>query len=172
MSRSDLRQHDHAGDAYRIVFVCSGNICRSPTAEVILRALVADAGLADRVEVCSAGIGDWHVGERADPRSAAALTRRGFDASQHRARQFEPDWFDDHDLVVALDRSHMRSLQAMAAGSSREQVRLLLSFDPESPVVDVPDPYYGGRQGFDDVLDMIERACRALLGEIRRELAA
>ena len=101
----------------RICFVCSGNICRSPSAENVMRALVARAELADEIEVCSAGIGDWHVGEQADPRSSEALTARGYDASSHRARQFGREWFDDHDLVIAMDRTHLRDLRRMAGAS-------------------------------------------------------
>ena len=156
----------------RICFVCSGNICRSPSAEVVTRALVASAGLADEIEVCSAGIGDWHVGERADPRSAEALTARGYDASTHRARQFRPDWFDQHDLVVAMDRSHLRDLRRMASAANQDKVRLLTSFGPDATGEDVPDPYYGGPDGFSDVLDLVERYCAALLADVRQRLRA
>lgn len=156
----------------RICFVCSGNICRSPSAEVVTRALVARAGLADEIEVCSAGIGDWHVGERADPRSAEALTARGYDASTHRARQFRPGWFDEHDLVVAMDRSHLRDLRRMAGAADQDKVRLLTSFGPDATDEDVPDPYYGGPDGFSDVLDLVERYCAALLADVRQRLRA
>jgi len=156
----------------RICFVCSGNICRSPSAEVVMRALAARAGLADEIEVCSAGLGDWHVGERADPRSAEALTARGYDAAAHRARQFRPDWFDDHDLVVAMDRSHLRDLRRMAGAADQEKVRLLTSFGPDATDEDVPDPYYGGPDGFRDVLDLVERSCAALLADVRQRLRA
>jgi protein-tyrosine phosphatase len=156
----------------RICFVCSGNICRSPSAEIVMRALVARAGLADGLEVCSAGIGDWHVGERADPRSAEALTARGYDGSAHRARQFRPQWFDDHDLVIAMDRSHLRDLRRMAGAAGVDKVRLLTSFGPDATDEDVPDPYYGGPSGFVDVLDLVERFCEALLEDVRPRLHA
>jgi protein-tyrosine phosphatase len=156
----------------RICFVCSGNICRSPSAEIVMRALVARAGLEDEVEVCSAGIGDWHVGERADPRSVETLTARGYDASTHRARQFRREWFDEHDLVVAMDRSHLRDLRRMAGAADQEKVRLLTSFGPEATDEDVPDPYYGGPDGFTDVLDLVERYCAALLADVRPRLRA
>jgi protein-tyrosine phosphatase len=154
----------------RICFVCSGNICRSPTAEVVMRRLVSDAGLAGEVEVCSAGIGDWHAGDPADARSAAAMRAHGYDPSGHRARQVRRQDLVDHDLVVAMDRGHARDLERMLPAGSGCQVRLLLSYDPAAALIDVPDPYYGGPGGFDDVLAMIERACRHLLDEVRRTL--
>ena len=156
----------------RICFVCSGNICRSPSAEIVMRELVSRAGLVDEIEVCSAGMGDWHVGERADRRSADALTARGYDPSKHRARQFQREWFDDHDLVIAMDRSHLRDLRRMAGRRDQEQVRLLTSFGPDATDEDVPDPYYGGPAGFTDVLDLVERYCAALLDEVRPRLHA
>jgi protein-tyrosine phosphatase len=154
----------------RICLVCSGNICRSPSAEIVMHAFVDRAGLADEIEVCSAGIGDWHVDEGADPRSAHALAARGYDASRHRARQFSRDWFDDHDLVVAMDESHLRDLRAMAGTAHVDKVRLLASFGPDATDEDVPDPYYGGPSGFLDVLDLVERFCAALLDDVRSRL--
>ena len=156
----------------RICFVCSGNICRSPSAEIVMRALVSRTGLDGEIEMCSAGIGDWHVGERADPRSVETLTARGYDSSSHRARQFRSERFDDHDLVVAMDRSHLRDLRRLAGAAHADKVRLLTSFGPEATDEDVPDPYYGGPDGFTDVLDLIERYCAALLAEVRPRLRA
>jgi protein-tyrosine phosphatase len=156
----------------RICFVCSGNICRSPTAEVVMRRLVAQAGLSGRIDMCSAGIGDWHAGAAADARSADALRERGYDASGHRARQVTRQDLVDHDLVVAMDRGHARELARMLPVGSDCEIRLLLSYDADSAVLDVPDPYYGGPSGFADVLAMIERACQCLLAEVRRELPA
>jgi protein-tyrosine phosphatase len=153
-----------------ICFVCSGNICRSPSAEVVMRALLVAEGLPDAVEVCSAGLGDWHVGEAADHRSLAELAARGYDANRHRARQFEPSWFDQHDLVVAMDHTHLRALRRMAPSDQQGKVSLLMSFAGED--VDVPDPYYGGADGFVHVLDMIEKGCRGLLSTIRHRLPA
>lgn len=135
-----------------------------------MRSLVSAAGLDGRIEVCSAGIGDWHAGNPADPRSAEALHRHGYDPRGHRARQVSRQDLVDHDLVVAMDRGHARDLARMLPAGSSCEVRLLLSYDPSSAVVDVPDPYYGGPSGFDDVLSMIERACRCLLAEVRRDL--
>jgi protein-tyrosine phosphatase len=154
----------------RICFVCSGNICRSPTAEVVMRRLVSDAGLSASIEVCSAGIGDWHAGNPADPRSADAMRRHGYDPSGHRARQVRRQDLVDHELVIAMDRGHARELSRMLPAGASGEVRLLLSYDPLASSADVPDPYYGGPSGFDDVLAMIERACRHLLDEVRRSL--
>ena len=137
-----------------------------------MRSLVSRAGLTGQIEVCSAGLGDWHVGERADPRSVEALTSRGYDASLHRARQWQRDWFDGHDLVVAMDRSHLRELRRMAGVDHVERVRLLTSFGPDASDEDVPDPYYGGSAGFSDVLDLVEQYCAALLDEVRPRLHA
>jgi protein-tyrosine phosphatase len=159
---------------YRICFVCSGNICRSPTAEIVTRRLVAEAGLGDLVAVDSAGTGDWHVGDDADPRALRALAARGYDTSGHCARQFQPADFAERDLVVALDRGHYRALRALApTAADAAKVRLLRSFDPAvAGDLEVPDPYYGGADGFTHVLDLVEAACRGLLAEIRPELGA
>jgi protein-tyrosine phosphatase len=170
-------QHDGAmrRDPYRICFVCSGNICRSPMAEAVMRELVAQAGLADAVTVDSAGTGDWHIGERADLRAQRVLGAAGYEAAAHRARQFEPDWFDHLDLVIALDRGHERTLRAWAADDGqRSKVRLIRGYDPESgpDELDVPDPYYDGERAFAEVLDQLEAACRGLLAQVRTELPA
>jgi protein-tyrosine phosphatase len=161
-----------SGPTYRICFVCTGNICRSPIAEVVLRRLVEDAGLAGAVEVDSAGTGAWHVGDGADPRAVAVLRGSGYDGSAHRARAFAADWFASKDLVVALDRGHLRTLAATARdGTERTKVRLLRSFDPDAPPdADVADPYYGGARDFAQVLEQVERACRGLLDEVARVL--
>ncbi|KQO95759.1 low molecular weight protein-tyrosine-phosphatase [Leifsonia sp. Leaf264] len=153
---------------FRISFVCTGNICRSPMAEVTMREQVAQAGLSAQVQVSSAGTGDWHVGERADERTIAALHEHGLDGSQHRARQFDPLAFDDYDLVVVFDRSQERILRNWAQNDDqRDKVRMLLSFDPEQAALrDVPDPYYSDRDMFDAVLVMIERATASLFRQL------
>jgi protein-tyrosine phosphatase len=159
---------------YRICFVCSGNICRSPTAELVTRRLAAAAGLGDLVEVDSAGLGDWHVGDDADPRALRALAARGYDTAGHCARQFQPADFAERDLVVALDRGHYRALRMLApTAAEADAVRLLRSFDPAAgDDLEVPDPYYGGPADFEHALDLVEAACRGLLDEIRPELGA
>lgn len=155
-------------DAFRVMFVCTGNICRSPMAEVVFRWFAHQAGLGDRVVSTSSGTGDWHVGERADGRTLDSLNRRGYDGSQHRARQFTLEDFERHDLVVALDRSHERILSSWArTPSDADKLALLLSFDPQPDgTLDVPDPYYAGPAMFDEVLGMIESASRALFRQL------
>lgn len=154
----------------RVCFVCLGNICRSPMAEGIFRSLVDEAGLSGRIHVESAGTADYHVGERPDPRSRKAAAARGV-RLDGAARQFDTEDFARFDLVVAMDRANARSLRSLAGKSpSREKVVLLRSFDPtadDSGDLDVPDPYYGGRHGFDRVFEICEAACRQLLEELR-----
>ncbi|WP_394278605.1 low molecular weight protein-tyrosine-phosphatase [Microbacterium sp.] len=137
-------------------------------AEVVFRWFADQAGLGERVISTSAGTGDWHVGERADSRTLDALHRHGYDGSRHRARQFVLDDFDRNDLVIALDRSHERALSEWSrTGADADKLALLLSFDARSEgVLDVPDPYYGGPEMFDEVLGMIESACRALFRQL------
>jgi protein-tyrosine phosphatase len=153
---------------FRICFVCTGNICRSPMAETIFRELVKKAGYDGAITVISAGTGDWHVGEPSDGRTASALSAHGYDGSCHRAKQFDPDWFDNLDLVVVFDRSQERILRAWAnSEQDRGKVQMLLSFDSEQAAqVDVPDPYYSDAAMFDSVLGMIEKASAALFRQI------
>ncbi|MDX6665417.1 MAG: low molecular weight protein-tyrosine phosphatase [Solirubrobacteraceae bacterium] len=144
----------------RILFVCLGNICRSPTAEGVMRHLLDERGLGDEVTVESAGTGAWHVGSPPDERSADAAQRRGI-VLEGAARQVRPSDFTDFDLIVAMDRSNLRDLYALAPGEeARDRLRLLVGD------ADVPDPYYGGERGFDDVLDLITEACERLVEEI------
>ena len=164
-------------DRFRICFVCSGNICRSPIAEIVLRGLAEDAGLGHLVEADSAGTGDWHIGEQADRRALAVLARAGLDGSEHRARQFDPRWFLRRDLVIALDRGHLRTLRSWAANDAeRGRIHLLRSFDPTLPPdaragdLDVPDPYYGHGDGFERVLAMIERATPGVVEYLRTQV--
>ncbi|MCL2542515.1 MAG: low molecular weight phosphotyrosine protein phosphatase [Nocardioidaceae bacterium] len=148
---------------YRVALVCLGNICRSPVADVVLSAQVAEGGLDDRVEVVSAGTGDWHVGEPMDHRAAATLTSAGYDASRHRAQQYAVSWFSECDLVLAMDGSNLADLRALAPDDADPaRLRLFRDFDPDEPGGEVPDPYYGGPGGFTDVLEMVERTCVAL----------
>jgi protein-tyrosine phosphatase len=161
-----------SGSPYRICFVCSGNICRSPIAEVVLRAMAEREGLAGAIEVDSAGTGDWHVGERADVRALNVLSAGGYDGAPHRARQFDPQWFAERDLVIALDQGHARALRSWAPDDeTRDKVRLLRSFDPgvDGADLDVADPYYDGPAEFGEVLSQVEAACAGLLEHVRRE---
>jgi protein-tyrosine phosphatase len=153
---------------FRICFVCTGNICRSPMAEAVFKDLIRKSGLDNSIGVISAGTGDWHVGERSDERTITALRAHGYDGSGHRAKQFDPDWFGNLDLVVVFDRGQERILKAWA-GSDHEmsKVHLLLNFDNEQAALgDVPDPYYSDAALFDHVLVMIEKATAALFKQI------
>lgn len=150
---------------YRIALVCLGNICRSPMAHVVLEARLAEGGLADAVTVTSSGTGGWHEGKPMDPRAAATLESAGYDPSRHRARTFDAGWHDDHDLVLAMDASNLRDV-----GGPSERVRLFRDFDPEEPGGEVPDPYYGGGPGFEEVLRMVQRTSTSLVAALRREL--
>jgi protein-tyrosine phosphatase len=154
----------------RLLFVCLGNICRSPTAEGVMRALVDREQLADAIELDSAGTGSWHVGSPPDERAAHAARSRGL-TLEGRARQVRPSDFETFDLVLAMDRSNMRELLALVPDPSlRGRVRMLREFDPASAAsgeLDVPDPYYGAAGGFEEVLDLVEAACEGLLAEIR-----
>lgn len=140
-------------------------------AEVVLRAELDDAGLGGAVVVDSAGTGDWHVGESMDPRARAALADRGYDGSRHRARQFDPEWFAELDLVLAMDQANLAELRAVAPDAETAgRVRLFRSYDPAAgPDATVPDPYFGGDDGFEHVLDLIESAAKALTGELERD---
>jgi protein-tyrosine phosphatase len=151
----------------RVVFVCTGNICRSPSAEAVLRHRLEKAGLEDRVEVSSAGLGGWHVGNDADHRSLAALRSRGYDL-EHAARQVKRAWVDDYDLFVAMDTGHLMELRSLMPGAD---VRLLRDWDPHGRG-NVPDPYYDGQEVFEEVLDIIERSCDGLLDELRTRLVS
>ena len=165
------RMTANAVEPFRVVFVCTGNICRSPMAEVVFRALADSAGVGDRVLSTSAGTGDWHVGERADERTIEALARRGYDGARHRARQFGRADFDCSDLVLALDRSHERILRGWAhSDADADKISLLMSFDAGAPTLDVPDPYYADEAMFDEVLGMIENASRALFRQLEPAL--
>lgn len=144
----------------RLLFVCLGNICRSPSAEAVMRSLISDEGLDGEIEVDSAGTGDWHVGSPPDRRSTEAAARRGV-VLAGAARQVRQADFDDFDLILAMDSQNLRDLQAIAPAGSAGKVRMLAD-------IDVPDPYYGGADGFDTVLDILEKSCRVLLDELRQ----
>ncbi|WP_134768138.1 low molecular weight protein-tyrosine-phosphatase [Nocardioides sp. 1609] len=158
---------------YRIGLVCLGNICRSPMAHVVLDAKVAAAGLADVVTVASSGTGGWHVGNPMDPRAAATLAAAGYDGSDHRARQLAATWRDDHDLLLAMDAANLADIGGgpgdpggTGGPGGTDRVRLFRSFDPEDRGADVPDPYYGGDRGFQEVLAMVERCGDAIVSDL------
>jgi protein-tyrosine phosphatase len=154
----------------RLLFVCLGNICRSPTAEGVMRALVAQAGLEDSIEIDSAGTGAWHVGSPPDERASEAANTRGV-TLEGSARQVKTTDFKDFDVLVAMDSANLRDLRALAQGDEeRAKVRLLREFDPASAVagdLDVPDPYYGAGDGFAKVFDLVQAACEGLLAQIQ-----
>ena len=154
----------------KILFVCTGNICRSPTAEGVARRWLAMAGLEAQVAVDSAGTQGHHVGEAPDPRSQTAALRRGYDISRLRARKVQPKDFADFDLLLAMDREHFHYLRDRAPEGTRHKVRMFLNFASQATRDDVPDPYYGGVKGFDVVLDLCEDAVQGLIEEIRPEV--
>ena len=151
---------------FRITTICLGNICRSPMAEVILRERISATSLADLVIVDSAGTGDWHIGHPADPRASATLDAHRYNRGEHRARQIDETWIDEINLALVMDSSNYRDVEAiMRRAQASTELRMLRSFDTSlahldapHPELDVPDPYYGGDDGFVDVLRMIERA--------------
>jgi protein-tyrosine phosphatase len=156
----------HANDASSsrtaVLFVCLGNICRSPLAEGVFRHLVEQEGLADRFEIDSAGTGAWHVGERADARSALVAEQHGIELDS-RARQVEPGDFEHFDYIIAMDHDNLRTLKRMSAtNGSGARIELLRMHDKERDGDEVPDPYYGGSSGFESVYKMVKRSCRGL----------
>jgi protein-tyrosine phosphatase len=154
----------------KVLFVCLGNICRSPLAEGLFIHLVRERGLEERYEIDSAGTGDWHVGHFADPRSQAVANTHGIKLLS-RARQVEaPDDFETFDLIVAMDRSNRRDLRELAPEEHHGKIRLMREWDSEADGEhpEVPDPYYGGPQGFEDMYAMLRRSCERLLDELER----
>ncbi|MFC4224421.1 low molecular weight protein-tyrosine-phosphatase [Lysinibacter cavernae] len=154
--------------AFRVCFVCTGNICRSPMAEVVFRHLAEQAGLGENIIVSSRGTGDWHVGERADSRTLAALTARGYGGSEHRAHEMDTVDFRTNDLIIALDRTHLRVLSSLAPSpEDLSKIELLQTFVGSSDdALDVPDPYYADDLAFAQVLATIEKSCAALFNQL------
>lgn len=152
-----------------VLFVCLGNICRSPLAEAVFRAEVERAGLSDRFEIDSAGTSDYHIGEPPDSRTVSTAASRGVKV-EHSARQVMVSDLVEFDYVLAMDADNLRRLERLSSRSSgTARMALLRAFEPEQDGVEVPDPYYGGERGFEDVHDLVERACRGLLEHIIEE---
>lgn len=159
--------------AFRIAFVCLGNICRSPMAHVVLEAKLAETGLADYVTVTSSGTGDWHIGKPMDERAAGRLSGAGYDPSSHRARQFSIDWYAENDLLLAMDQTNRADMLAQSPTIADEaKVHMFREWDPQARPGDdeVPDPWFGADDGFDTVLAMVERTCDALVTDLAQRI--
>ena len=152
----------------KVLFVCLGNICRSPTAEVVFRAIAAREAGEFEVDIDSAGTAGYHIGAPPDARSQQAARRRGYEMSALRARMVAPEDFERFDLILAMDRENLAVLRRRAPRESHNRIRLFLEFAPDLGTSEVPDPYYGGPNGFEEVLDLVEGAARALLTHLRR----
>jgi len=153
--------------AAAVLFVCLGNICRSPTAEGVFRVALERAGLADRVLTDSAGLGDWHIGAPPDRRAIQAARRRGYDLTALRGRQVEPADFTRFDWILGMDDANLRGLTAMKPPDFEGHLGLLLEFAPQMQLREIPDPYYGGPEGFDRVLDLVEAAAAGLVARLQ-----
>ena len=153
----------------KVLFVCMGNICRSPTAQGVFEQLVETHGLSELVLVDSAGTHAYHVGEQPDQRASQAAARRGIDMSSQRARRVSEADFDEFDLVVAMDRANYEDLGEVCPPGHESKLRLFLEFAPDVAEQEVPDPYYGGLGGFERVLDLVEAAAAGLLADIRQQ---
>lgn len=153
---------------FAISFVCLGNICRSPMAHVVMQSKLSASELSDQVRLTSSGTGTWHIGEPIDPRAGSILARQGYDSSQHRARNFNRDWFIDHDLILAMDASNYADILDLAPSvAEHNKVRMFREFDPLAEGdLDVPDPWFGGDDGFETVLAMVERTVDNLLEQL------
>jgi low molecular weight protein-tyrosine phosphatase len=166
LSRGRRHAKQPAMITHRILFVCLGNICRSPMAEGVFRRVAEEEGLIDRFEIDSAGLGDWHIGQAPDHRAQKAARSRGVDISSQSARQVVYEDFDRFDLVLAMDGSNLAELKARAPHEARGKIRPFLDFAPHVGTKDVPDPFFGGVEGFDRALDLIEAASRGLLASL------
>lgn len=158
---------------YSVLFVCLGNICRSPTAEGVFRKLVEESGLQEKVIIDSAGTSAYHIGESPDSRSQAEALRHGYDLSPIRSRQIIADDFDTFDVIIAMDKSNLEHLKLIKSKGYEEKLKLFLyDFAPHLQRFDVPDPYYGGPRGFTEVVELIEQASQGLLDYIEKRLAS
>jgi protein-tyrosine phosphatase len=171
-SAAELPSPRDPGAPYRVCLVCLGNICRSPMAETVLRAQLDQAGLDGAVVVDSAGTGDWHIGDRMDPGARAALARRSYDGSAHRARQFDPSWLARYDLILAMDRRNLADLRRMARGGEADRIRLFGEVGglTETGGGDIPDPWGGGPDEFGHVLDLLGAAAPVIVARLARLL--
>lgn len=158
------------GEKVSVVFVCTGNICRSPTAEGIFIHKVAAGGLADRIDIDSAGTHGYHIGEAPDPRTVRHAAGRGYDLGALRARRFDRTDFERFDLVVAMDAANREHLARMMQPSSGHKLKMMMAYSRRFSVPEVPDPYYGGPDGFEHVIDLLEDAAEGLLAELRAAL--
>lgn len=154
-------------DKVKVLFVCMGNICRSPSAEAVFHNHIETSDLKPYVEVASAGTHDYHVGQPADHRSHKAALDRGIDMGQHRAQHFKKEHFDEYDYILVMDDTNYNHVMKMCPNNHQEKVHYFLDFAPQLGVREVPDPYYGGPDGFEHVLDLIEAATAGLMSEIR-----
>lgn len=155
----------------RVLFVCMGNICRSPTAEGVFKHLIAEAGLARCIVTDSAGTHDYHIGEAPDSRAQRAAARRGYDLAALRGRQVGPADFEEFDYLLAMDEVNLRALRQLCPPRHAGKLKLFMEFAGDSSVREVPDPYYGGAQGFEHVLDLVEEAGRGLLARIKKDVS-
>ncbi|MFT4825934.1 MAG: protein-tyrosine phosphatase [Halioglobus sp.] len=150
----------------KVLFVCLGNICRSPTAHGVFEDMVAQRGLQEHIEIDSCGTGDWHIGGSPDPRASAEAKSRGYDLSHLRARQVVPEDFDHFDYILAMDNQNLADLRAMSPKGYGGRLDLFMTYAADTDIAEVPDPYYGGDQGFATVLDLIESASEGLLRDM------
>ncbi len=155
----------------KVLFVCMGNICRSPMAQGVFHKLVQEAGLEDQVSIDSAGTHSYHIGDAPDQRAQSILRDRGIDISGLRGRQVADPDFKQFDYILAMDTANLNNLKRRASSSYHDKIRLMLAYSRRYPNLDVPDPYFGGAEGFDEVLRMVEDAGQGLLKEIRHDLA-
>lgn len=156
---------------YRILFVCLGNICRSPLAEGVFRQHVVEAGLSERFAIASAGTGGWHVGSPPDPRMCRTARARGVEIGHQRGRQLVAEDLLRHELILGMDRQNLANIQKLASADvPASRVNLFRRFDPEPGTLEVPDPYYGPDDGFEEVFDIVHRTSAALLAHLRAEL--
>jgi len=154
----------------KVLFVCLGNICRSPTADGVMRKLVADAGLENAISIDSAGTASWHIGRAPDPRTVAAASARGFDLAPLRARQVSKLDFAEFDYVLAMDNANLAELNRLKPANYKGHLGLFLTFGEQQQFSEVPDPYHGGSEGFELVLDLVEDAANGLLNDIRKHM--